>query len=1202
MFAWIRRVGIGACLLTCVTGCGPAALGLGLFEAFRNKVDPATVPAMEFRQVPGESFPSLALPVSADTTPTFAYSVRFLTAAGTRATVSGRLDDESEWRTVARLVPADEDRLFSFTIGDPTAGEPGPSPWPDPLADGPHRLQLRVRDANGSEDRIDHEWSIDSTAPESVPLDEVAPTGLRTARVRWRAVADTSVGSGVRSYVVRYETAAQDPLTSNAVCAHSGEISVPLAAADASGTFDLVIPDLNVGRLYRFWVVARDYAGNESLAPVAPAQVRTATGGDGTFASAQALATGVAESSNEKAVAVRAGDFNGDGIPDIAVANFQEASDARSASRSGTLTVMSGGGSGALGFTPVTVAADASQSPTGAVETFLASGLVVADMNRDGRDDLVALGQRGAPEGTSTSFLGEVAVFLQAEDQTTAMFEKLRPPAPKGPLVGTLFERIAGVSAAAAAEIRPDATDLIIGIESRFNDVPRYGEFMTLRGLAGDPWAMDGSDKAGWLHRWPDCSRKSVDAFTGATAVATGDFFLDDGLPDLVLADQRTIWLLKNLGPCEDSDHEVFSNFDAPRFLDPDGEPVALATGDFQGDGRIDLAVALASGQVAIYNGTAEGEAEPFLRGPTLEVGNGRGAIVVRDFNGDGLSDFVLTDSVQNRVHVVLASTSGGFAAPRSYEAGGAPSSIDAADFDGDGFLDIVVNDESRVGTVRILRGSGARRRASGGFAFAGRIPHPIGVRGLSAADLDGDGNIDLASATMTGSTNTDGTGATPFDLVGCAGGFAAAHTANIHFGPIIGADGRVRLGPSGEFPNRALISVPFRCPNSTLIFDIDNDGVLDIVIGTFLGIVRLYGIEIDGKPSGQYTIASGPGGGYQDANRNGGVALATLGGEEGRFDLVQTIWTDGGSGTSHPEPAFAGVQPYRAVSSRGFEARNVLGMLMDPIDVTLQRRKRAPIVSAYFDAGETLDLAVTDTDGRRITVLLNPTADQDPAAYNSGAVTEVDPVSFELLPADSALVPRGLAKGDFDADGHTDIAVVLGSPSFSVASGKLVVFRGDGSGGFGVEDQDAEGNTIQTYNLSVDLLGNPTELVTGDFNADGRLDAVVLLNHNFDTAKRGIQVVTGTVDDGAWSMAARATIYPAGDGADMPDLNFHLLEGMAVADFNADGVLDIAVGDVETDRPSDPGTHTGIRILLGQGDLGSDPSEVCDSGDQDGS
>jgi hypothetical protein len=231
-------------------------------------------------------------------------------------------------------------------------------------------------------------------------------------------------------------------------------------------------------------------------------------------------------------------------------------------------------------------------------------------------------------------------------------------------------------------------------------------------------------------------------------AVAVGDFN-GDGKPDLAVVNNggNNVSVLLGKG---DGTFPTIPNYSVGKF------PVALAAADLNGDGNLDLAVANqgapvdgAPGTVSILLGNADGTFQPAVN---YNAGSGCSQVVVSDVNSDGKPDLVVVNSGDangnstGSVSVLLGNGDGTFNTARTFSAGQAPVSVAVADFNGDGIADLAVVDfgvyYAQSGSVRILLGKGDGTFTLANSYAAGLLPASVAV-----GDFNRDGIPDLVVA-----------------------------------------------------------------------------------------------------------------------------------------------------------------------------------------------------------------------------------------------------------------------------------------------------------------------------------------------------------------------------------------------------------------------------------------------------------------------
>lgn len=220
---------------------------------------------------------------------------------------------------------------------------------------------------------------------------------------------------------------------------------------------------------------------------------------------------------------------------------------------------------------------------------------------------------------------------------------------------------------------------------------------------------VSGTNRVGIVPRlnattWGPAFFLSSASVTGGTPIVTGDFD-NDGDPDIVYGNGNAVaW--RNTGG---------GTFVGPILTAAAGGFVRMTKGDFDGDGKLDLA-----GVNYDYNG--QGENLVVLRGlgnmsfatPVTYHGmfsiqyGGTTGIDTLDFDRDGDLDIVCAAYGDNDVVLWENNGSGQFASPIGYGVNGVPTAVHVADLDADGWSDVAVligTEPPIGGAVAILRG-----------------------------------------------------------------------------------------------------------------------------------------------------------------------------------------------------------------------------------------------------------------------------------------------------------------------------------------------------------------------------------------------------------------------------------------------------------------------------------------------------------------
>lgn len=192
------------------------------------------------------------------------------------------------------------------------------------------------------------------------------------------------------------------------------------------------------------------------------------------------------------------------------------------------------------------------------------------------------------------------------------------------------------------------------------------------------------------------------------------------------------------------------------------GADASLVAGDFNGDGKIDLA---ATGSyytpqnfVSILLGNGDGTFQ--LLG-SYGTGFNPLGIATGDFNGDGKTDLITANGSPNTVSVLMGNGDGTFQPYVDYTTADSGHSVAVADFTGDGKMDVVMTNWG-PNTISLLRGNGDG-------TFQPYEPYSTGVSPhfVATGDFNGDGKTDMVTANM-GDVSILLNISKPIDVLGC--------------------------------------------------------------------------------------------------------------------------------------------------------------------------------------------------------------------------------------------------------------------------------------------------------------------------------------------------------------------------------------------------------------------------------------------------
>lgn len=563
--------------------------------------------------------------------------------------------------------------------------------------------------------------------------------------------------------------------------------------------------------------------------------------------------------------------------------------------------------------------------------------------------------------------------------------------------------------------------------------------------------------------------------------------------------------------------------------------PQSVALGDFNGDGKLDMAVVdRTTSSVSVFLGNGDGT----MQAPINTAGLGIAAatyLAAADFNKDNKLDLALADQNSNHVVVLLGNGDGHFQAARSFALASSAGGFDVAvgDFNGDGVPDIAATNPV-AGTVDILLGKG-----DGNFQAAAAfnaVPLNGQATNVALGDFNKDGKLDVITSVNNGSSVS------------------------------------VLLGKGdGTFLPPLLVATN-QAPGQLAIADFNEDGSPDWVAGSTTGQFMTLAL---GNGNGtfragvNYVLGVKPDVTLADVNRDGKLDVVAVDANSGDVRVL----LGNGDGTFQPgivtavPGAFFGIAvgdfnndgnaDVVVSDSTGLSPRNVIvllgkgdGTFAAPVRFSTGGSSEGQIVVADFNGDGKADIAVVNQSDNTVSMLLG-----------NGDGTFQAPKITPPLATDGFL--GALVAADLNGDGKLDLVV----PDYvGAASGQVAILLGKGDGTF-------QAPTFLTSG------GGSTWPVVADFNKDGKLDLAVA--NQFGT----IDVFLGN-GNGTFNAPLVLNDVQFVGGCCMVN---PIPISLAVGDFDLDGNLDLVVGAASPDI-SVPGlglanNNLGLQIFLGKGD-----------------
>lgn len=505
--------------------------------------------------------------------------------------------------------------------------------------------------------------------------------------------------------------------------------------------------------------------------------------------------------------------------------------------------------------------------------------------------------------------------------------------------------------------------------------------------------------------------------------------------------------------------------------------PRAIASGDLNGDGKIDLVVANgSSNDLSVLLAAGLGVFRPEIRVPT---GGDPEGVVVGSFNSstDANLDIAVAAFLEDRFQILLGNGAGGFSAPTSFSTGigTGPKALSVLDWNLDGKKDLAV---LLAGTneVKLYNGDGL-----GGFSLHGTYPVGMGPAALVTGDWDGDGKTDMAVANDAAGTVTIYYGG-PTGFQTCGG---CVFTVAVNPNPTSITAGLLN---SDAFPDLVLgctgtdidgnplpASILLGDPDfgfTTLSSLVTGSVSYSVATGDFNGDAKrdiAVGLEGGGSP-GTVRIFSGNGfgsftqaGTFPVGSVPVGLAVADLAGSTA-IDIATANTTAGSSSLLVND----GTGVFTATPVHALAAGSTLSA-MDAVD---------------FSGDGKVDIAVAQTDLNQVNILLGT---------GSGTFTTGTPLTLPgNQPGDAQAF--SLLVRNFTPDSNLDVVTL--NAGFENVS----LFPGNGNGTFGTRSDHGLGNSCNISNGSGCI--SPESLAAGPLNdTDTTRPDLVVSNPGGDTA-----------------------------------------------------------------------------------------------------
>jgi sugar lactone lactonase YvrE len=798
------------------------------------------------------------------------------------------------------------------------------------------------------------------------------------------------------------------------------------------------------------------------------------------------------------------GDFNGDGILDVATAN--SAPDSNQTIYANTVTISLGNGDGT--FTTL---------PTHPATGTRPQSIVAGDFNGDGKLDLA----------TTNNLDGTVTILLGNGDGTfTAAATPTTGPSPYS-IVAADFNRDGNLDLAVSAS---GQVTILLGNGD--------GTFTTSTvNLAGDSLASlvtadfngDGNADLAVQSYYPNVgvvvllgngdgtfTPKPVIPQTGSgsnlNVLVAGDFN-SDGKTDLAVTNssENTVTILLGNGD---------GTFTASNAASATGtDPIDVQAADFNGDGKLDLVVVNFT-ESTLRETVLLGNGDGTFTLPAISTGTyAYDAVAVGDFNGDGVPDMVSTDGSSTLYVSLTQRTQTATATLSNVNVIGAGTHNVEASYPGDANFGASTSTTTPlVGTAPQLPATTITLTASPSSSFVGQAV----TLTATLAPFNGTGfTTDGEAVTFLNGQTTIGTGT-------LAGGVATFTTGALPAGVdslTASYPGDANLAASVSQALSYSVSRP-ATTTTTLAVTAGGTAVTTVASGTAVTLTATLTAADTAVTPGLVTFCDATAAICENSAILSTAQLTAAGTASLKFVP--------GIGSHSYKAIFAGTLSI-ATSTSATQTLTVTGLY--PTATTIASSGTPGNYTLTGTVVGTGNPSLSPTGAVSFVDTTNGNASLGTATLGAGIAAQTF-VAASGSPVTAGTNPYGVATGDFNGDGFTDLAVE------NYSSGTVSVFLGNGDGTFKPQ---------VTYAVGTE----PEHIVAADVNGDGKLDLVVA-----NTGSGNVGVLLGNGDGTFQAQVTYTTVFGSA--------------GLVVADFNNDGKPDIAVSNFYS---------ANVGILLGNGD-----------------